>query len=209
MPYATLAPVAVDLIRFFDPNPPDNSELVERLFVNRQRELEAGLQYMRAAVDGISKPIVVHGPARTGKSHLLRRMLVDVRREGRYGAIVEAQVTTGLSDERKLLRSLLAQVRGTLSLIVENDGLAAYGGRRPLSRFDSLAGSYREGIDGYACRGEAARQATRQRLDAIRARGCDLVVDGQDDPALASAEIEVDAGREGARAPGTEEAERE
>ena len=65
----------------FDANPPEDEGLVVDLFWNRETELEFGLRMLR---DGASFPkvLAVHGHTRAGKSHLVRRILEDVRREG-------------------------------------------------------------------------------------------------------------------------------
>lgn len=62
----------------FDHNPPQDEHFAREVFHDREGELEFGINLLSSATT-FSKIYAVHGMTRCGKSHLVHRMLADVR----------------------------------------------------------------------------------------------------------------------------------
>jgi len=69
-------------IKLFDINPPQSSTEIEELFVNREKDLEEDVQYFHDAFRS-SKINVICGSSRTGKSHYMKKLLLDLEKMNR------------------------------------------------------------------------------------------------------------------------------
>lgn len=76
----------------FKPEPPRDAELVKRLFCGRKQELARGVAGLTKCLDVRGKraashdkqPWIIHGESRCGKSHLARRILLELPQDPRY-----------------------------------------------------------------------------------------------------------------------------
>lgn len=68
-------------VHLFDHNPPElyQAEEIQRLFCNRVSELKLGLEHLAqlASDGGRRKLYAIHGDSRIGKSHFVRKLLLD------------------------------------------------------------------------------------------------------------------------------------
>lgn len=99
--------------RLFSHNPPPQGDrFAHDLFVDRERELAMGVQFLTAGQDFEPRIYAVHGESRSGKSHLARRLLDEVA--DRF-TLVELNATT-MGDARqaliKIFSDLYAAARG-------------------------------------------------------------------------------------------------
>jgi len=63
-------------------NPPDNDKEVNALFHNRESELKHGIDYLCESISS-QNIMVIHGESRTGKSHFLRKLIIELKKENR------------------------------------------------------------------------------------------------------------------------------
>ncbi|MCA9539383.1 MAG: hypothetical protein KC620_10880, partial [Myxococcales bacterium] len=65
--------------RLFNHTPPPMGDpLAANLFVDRERELQKGVNFLLAGGDFAPLIYAIHGDSRSGKSHLARRVLDEV-----------------------------------------------------------------------------------------------------------------------------------
>ncbi len=91
----------------FDHNPSQDRTLVRRLFCDRERELEDARLFLETDVFA-PKVYAVYGPSRSGKSHLVLRLLSDL--EGRFTTL------TVNANERASCRAVLEETFFQLKL---------------------------------------------------------------------------------------------
>lgn len=140
---------------FLKPVPPRADELVRALFVNRLSELEQACEEVAAVLEeGPAQVLAIVGPARVGKSHLLRRVVQEVA--GTFDACVSVRVAPGVTDERDVLRRLLQQLRAGLQEAWASREDVPPEDEDPLLPLDRLLAVYAEAVNGTAAEIEVA-----------------------------------------------------
>ncbi|MGH9156069.1 MAG: hypothetical protein ACRD1K_09615 [Acidimicrobiales bacterium] len=154
--------------RFLLSEPPDQLAQLGALLVDRQDELALAAEQVEAVLaDRLDRPLALVGLARVGKSHLLGTLAG--RLAGRFDAVVNLRVSTGLSDGRDIHRAMLLQTHSAITLAALEAGLGGGGGQWPLAPLDAVMATYGEAIDGTAT--ELDVQQTREttvRLQSAR-----------------------------------------
>lgn len=97
----------------FNDVPPTEDELVKKLFVNRETELEDVLDTYQGAHVAHGKVLAIHGEQRSGKSHLARRALVELK-EKKDPMILVAVNANECQTADKLLRRIYNSLADTL-----------------------------------------------------------------------------------------------
>jgi Cdc6-like AAA superfamily ATPase len=66
----------------FDYNPPQSAREIQEVFINRKEELELDVQYFNDKFCS-NKINVIYGSSRTGKSHYMKKLLIELNNKGR------------------------------------------------------------------------------------------------------------------------------
>lgn len=94
---------------FLKPEPPEEENLLVDLFVDRESEMWQAIQEIQSVIHGGPRQILaVVGQARVGKSHLMKRVLLEVRRK--VDAVVQIPISPGVPGGRVVLQKMLEQV---------------------------------------------------------------------------------------------------
>ena len=102
----------------FKPEPPDKPEILKRLFCGRERALRQGTETLGCNwdYDGVwgktldKRPWIIHGESRSGKSHLARRILIDM--QARYPDIISLIIPARRRDTaQRVLETLFQKLR--------------------------------------------------------------------------------------------------
>ena len=113
----------------FKPEPPENPKHVKLLFSGRVKELERGVTTLKSYLDVKGKrskehdkrPWVIHGESRSGKSHLARRILVDLPHGKRRPQLVIR--ARGRMDALVVMWNLLERLNGEFCWRTEDETL--------------------------------------------------------------------------------------
>jgi hypothetical protein len=140
--------MAKNIIAFLDHEPPHDSRNLRKSFVNRERELAQVVDSVKAVKKtDRGRILAVTGLARVGKSHLLRRAMLDVKRS--FGAVIYVRIVPGHRDGRDVLREMLHQVTAQLDTAVAQKGVSD-GDRSVLEPLYDIRRRYAEAIAGSA-----------------------------------------------------------
>jgi len=114
--------VSRNLLRLFDPNPPNDEQLALDVFVDRDRELKLLARRLEPPAS-TDKICAVHGGSRTGKSHLLRVLLAS----GHLLYDVAECNANSLGSARVVLQTLYGELRRKLEQVSDPRDLAPEG----------------------------------------------------------------------------------
>jgi hypothetical protein len=104
----------------FKPEPPDRPEVLKGLFCGRERALRQGAETLRHNwdYDGLygrdneneKRPWIIHGESRSGKSHLARRILIELK-EGQPDIVTLVVPARERNTAQRVLEMLFQKLR--------------------------------------------------------------------------------------------------
>lgn len=138
-----------NLIAFLDSEPPQDSKRLRELFVAREAALERTIERLKAVrYQDPKRVLAITGLARVGKSHLLNRAILDIRRS--FKAMVTMRITPGHGGGRSVLREMLSQVTAQLHKITLEKGIATGDQQSVLEPLLETIRIFSEAISGHA-----------------------------------------------------------
>ncbi len=148
-----------NLIAFLDTEPPRDAESLCELFVGRERELAKTIEILEGVCQHDPyRILVITGLARVGKSHLLNRAILEVKRS--FQAVVSMRITPGHGGERSVLREMLGQVTAQLHESAEKKGVKGPDGKPVLEPLLETRRVYSEAIAGQAAEIQVSEATT-------------------------------------------------
>jgi hypothetical protein len=100
--------------RLFKENPPDKAEFIKKLFCNREKEIIKGRRLLEEA-DDFSGILAVHGKSRCGKSHFVRRLLIDTEEDNLPYFIVKINANNS-GSRRQVLKNVFSKLKELIFL---------------------------------------------------------------------------------------------
>ena len=159
-----------NVIAFLDTEPPRDSKHLKKLFVARESLLSTTVDRLKSIRrEDPQRVLAITGLARVGKSHLLKRALLDVKRS--FHAIIEMKITPGQSGGAAVLREMLNQTVAQLHNVVLKKGITAEDDSALLEPLHEIMRLYSEAISGHASEiqiqeASTLKKSLKQRLGA-------------------------------------------
>ena len=105
--------------KLFNYNPPRYNEEVDKLFINRESELEDDLNFFHDDID-FDQIQVIHGASRVGKSHYMKKLMVELEKQERPFWI-EYINANSLGQARTVLNEIFQLLKKAISTLSQEN----------------------------------------------------------------------------------------